>query len=405
VTVAFDFYTMLSWDGDNYGPDIFQLSLGSGETLLRSSFALYPGPTQSFPREHGGATYPARHAADENDTLGYVWGSTPMDAVWHIVATISHTADSLVLDFAGLNLQGVSDEAWGLDNVRVDVALQEPPPDVTVTAATAPATADWGQLIPVAWTVQNTADYAARGRWADQVYLSTDNQLDATDIRLLTHDAAWVSPLAAHGSYTTQAQYVTIPATLAGDLFLLFAADANAQQVETDETNNTRAVPLRVRGADLAVPIVTAPGAALTGETLRVTWRVDNVGQAATTVGSWSDRVYLSADDTFGNDTLLATVAHTGALAAGGSYGQVADVRLSPTLTAGTYWILVETDGLQEVAEVVPGAANVGRSPTATQVGLAPVPDLRVSDAQAGASAVIGQPYAVTWTANSPTRD
>lgn len=57
-----------------------------------------------------------REFADEVNTLGY-----DPDSVYRISQTFDHIEDSLQLKFAGSNLEGLSNESWGLDNVEVRV--------------------------------------------------------------------------------------------------------------------------------------------------------------------------------------------------------------------------------------------------------------------------------------------
>ncbi len=40
---------------------------------------------------------------------------------YHLNYTVPHTDSSVVIQFKGSGLQGITDESWGLDNVRVEV--------------------------------------------------------------------------------------------------------------------------------------------------------------------------------------------------------------------------------------------------------------------------------------------
>lgn len=44
-----------------------------------------------------------------------------MDSVYNLSFAGPHSAGSLVFNFSASNLQGIEDESWGLDNVRVEV--------------------------------------------------------------------------------------------------------------------------------------------------------------------------------------------------------------------------------------------------------------------------------------------
>ncbi|MGC8990578.1 MAG: CARDB domain-containing protein, partial [Verrucomicrobiia bacterium] len=372
-----------------------------GSTLLQSSFALYPGGQQSFPRRVGQGSYEARTGAVENNTLGYMWSGTPMDAVYRLTFTFEHSGGTLELRFAGINLQGWPDEGWGLDNVQVRVASIEPPPDLVITSATAPASAAWGQPVPVSWKVTNASDKIARARWSDTVYLSRDTVLSADDVALVTRSLDAYSPLQPGAGYDVLATATVPVGSIAGSAYLLFVVDAGGSQVEISEANNIASVAINVRAADLIVPLITVPETALSGGKLSVGWRVTNAGEMRT-VGSdtWTDRVTLSLDDVLGNadDIVLGTFTHTGGLEAGASYGRVEGISLAETLPAGSYWVFVQTNANRALPEDAAGRSNVGRSESQVNVSLAPVPNLVTTGVQLAGAAVSGRTASVTWT-------
>jgi hypothetical protein len=43
--------------------------------------------------------------------------------VYRLDLVFDHTGPDLVIEFTGLGLQGIEDESWGIDNIRVE-ALQ-----------------------------------------------------------------------------------------------------------------------------------------------------------------------------------------------------------------------------------------------------------------------------------------
>ncbi|MBN2450718.1 MAG: putative Ig domain-containing protein, partial [Lentisphaeria bacterium] len=327
--------------------------------------------------------------------LGYTFNETPMDAVYNLTFIVPHTAPDLVVRFRGINLGGTSDEAWGLDNVVATVSLQEEPPDLLPAAVAGPASVGWGEVITVTWEVHNQGINPARGDWSDRIYLSADADLDDADTLLAGYDAAARSPLAA-GAFYAASTYGTVPIGLAGDAFVLVAADGNERQVETDETNNLAAGAVHIRAPDLRLAVVTGPDTAPTGSAVTVSWRVENVGDAGTTAAAWSDRVLLSTDDLLGDDLILGTFPRTGALAAGGSYTGVQNVTLPVDLSAGAYRLLVVTDVLDQAPELPGGVGNVGISGP-MEVTLAPVPDLVVHSVTHPAEGSPGGSLEVTW--------
>jgi len=121
VSVLFDLYIIRTWDGNrtDYGPDIWDLSVGGGPTLLHTTF-INIGPAssyrQAYPDPFPGGSNPPRTCVFENNALGY----TP-DAVYRLEFDFPHSTGSLVLNFSASRLQPLWDESWGIDNVRVAV--------------------------------------------------------------------------------------------------------------------------------------------------------------------------------------------------------------------------------------------------------------------------------------------
>jgi len=119
------------------------------------------------------------------------------------------------------------------------------PPDLIVTAVTAPATAAVSGQVSISWTVKNQGSSDAPADWYDYLYLSQDQVLDGSDLYV---DAQWAgnqTPLAAGASYTIADRLITIPAVTSGTWHLLVGTDnyfnSPGAQAETDETNNVGA--------------------------------------------------------------------------------------------------------------------------------------------------------------------
>ena len=128
ITITFDLFLIRTWDGNPLGagqgtaPDVFNLSVSGGPTLLNASFAVHPfRPYQSYPAAYptDGSAAPnnARHTgALETDALGY-----DMDAVYRLTFTLAHSQPTITFRFTAPDLQALQDESWGLDNVEVRV--------------------------------------------------------------------------------------------------------------------------------------------------------------------------------------------------------------------------------------------------------------------------------------------
>jgi RHS repeat-associated protein len=203
VTVSFSLYLIRDWNGNNtlvvngdaLGPDVWSLSVADGPVLINTTFsngdpagqAYSPSPSATSCNPGYNAVYPPgtynpMTGATECYSLGYMYdipplGSEQMDSVYELSFTFPHTADSLTLDFAALGLQGIADESWGLDNVRVEVSTEA-----------AAQSFQW-PFAPFTTTPIVTQDYACRGTanlingTVDDVCFSQTHYHSAIDIK------------------------------------------------------------------------------------------------------------------------------------------------------------------------------------------------------------------------------
>jgi hypothetical protein len=140
VQVSFDLFIIASMDGNNleFGPDRWRVSVAGGMTLLHTTFsnafASELDFRQAYPESYPGGDHPGLTGAAEQDTLGYADNSVyagANDAVYRLHFTFPHGENTLTLHFAGFGQEGVGDEGWGIDNVRVTI---EGIPSTTLTS-------------------------------------------------------------------------------------------------------------------------------------------------------------------------------------------------------------------------------------------------------------------------------
>ena len=284
-------------------------------------------------------------------------------------------------------------ETSDADNL-VSRAITLGAPDLSVTAATAPATASGGQSVIISFTVQNVGADPATATWWDAVYLSTDSTYDTGDTWLYSASSSSRVPLAAGASYTLDSS-VTIPATATGNRYLLFVADSYNAQAETNEANNTRAVAVSLNAPDLTLSDPVAPGTAVLGELVTLGWRVTNTG-VYSAPALWSDRVYLSTDTLLdlATDTLVyaySASAHTG-LVPSAAYDFSITARLPEFASTGAVYLLFVTDALNQQGET--DEANNLQTLAITLSA----PDLAVTALTAPASALLSETLTVSWT-------
>lgn len=250
--------------------------------------------------------------------------------------------------------------------------------DLQITEATSPASAAAGTALTVQWRVQNFGSRPPNsGHWTDGVYLSTDEVLSPSDVRLGRRQSV-LAP-GPGGSYTNTLTAM-LPHGLAGDYFLIFVTDEFNQVFESAfEGNNQHVRPLTVTPGvlpDLAVTVVNAPDVGYSGQSFELTWTVQNVGTAPATP-NWYDAVYLSLDhflDPF-VDAYVGFRSRPRSLAPGESYTNTASFEIPPGFS-GPYYVIVATDSSGTIFEGAAVLNNRGLDPEAMQVQLTPPVDL-----------------------------
>jgi len=286
--------------------------------------------------------------------------------------------------------QGETDETNNLFVIPIEIIA----PDVVVSDASvalSPAVA--GQEVDVSWTVLNQGTTAAQADWQDAVYLSQDEVWQSTDRPLHTEDVWSQTPLAAGADYTIDRTVTLSAAAQPGDYFLLFRADRNNAQGETDETNNVRAVPIQLTAPDLVVTGGTAPTTGVLNGTVDVSWTVLNQG-TVTAYGDWFDSVQLSTDAVLdGSDEYLESVdvSAYSPLPAGQSYTASATVDV-PSVDPGDYYLLFVVDGGNDQGET-----DETNTAWAVPITLG-APNLAVTSATAPDSAILSDTIEVSWT-------
>ncbi|MCF4969755.1 hypothetical protein CV014_22890 [Nostoc sp. CMAA1605] len=268
-------------------------------------------------------------------------------------------------------------------------------PDLIVSQANVPQSGVLGSTVSVSWTVTNQGNVAAPADWSDYIYWSSNDTYDFSDTLITTISAASQTPVAAGGSYT-QTQTITLPNQLGfvGNGYLIFRANGNNIQGETNNNNNDRAVAFRVNAPDLIVSNASAPESVTVGATLSITWDVTNQGTVAANA-DWWDRIVISTDQIFGNgDDTYLTEVWAGAstpLAAGATYTRTTNVTL-PTTATGDRYLLFRADNYNNQGET-----DENNNVRAVAINISAA-DLQVTSTNAPTAAVLGETVELTWT-------
>jgi len=172
--------------------------------------------------------------------------------------------------------------------------------------------------------------------------------------------------------------------------------DAVGNRMASDFQGSITVSLPNLTGLSLSVPAQVAAGTSAA-----VSWTDRNAGNAATS-GTWTDRIYISNDNTLSsNDTLLGEKAGpSSSLAPSENFQSSASVTV-PQLTAGTYYVIVCIDAGASVDENSESDNTVSASLTVRNMNLA-VADSSISVPQ---TSNIGDRVTATWRATNTSED
>ena len=171
----------------------------------------------------------------------------------------------------------------------VSIVSDDAPPDLVVSTLTAPAHGGPGLTMDVDDTTRNQGTGASL-QSSTSFYLSLNNSVDAADTLLGTRPV----PALTAGVNDLATTPLTIPQdTVPGIYRIVAKADGPSQLVETSESNNTRAVIVRI-GPDLTVTTLSVPANIAAGVPFTASYTLSNAGGSVG--GASNTRFYLSTD-------------------------------------------------------------------------------------------------------------
>jgi hypothetical protein len=123
--LTLDLLVKATWDGNTavVGPDVWRVRAG-GSTLVDTTFSNVTGSNQSFSSNGyiGAGNYaPGTNASVVNNDpdINNRYSIYKFDKIALPQLEFTPATDTVTLTFEGQGLQGVPDESWGIDNVKV----------------------------------------------------------------------------------------------------------------------------------------------------------------------------------------------------------------------------------------------------------------------------------------------
>jgi len=231
------------------------------------------------------------------------------------------------------------------------VVIEDDLPDLFADdVGTSYSSAIMGDTISVSYRIDNDGhDYSGSFYW--KLYLSTDRTITTSDTFVDEFSRSSISP----GSYSSGTEYgVTIPTGMnPGYYYLGMIADNRGQVTELDESNNVVADSGRINikePADLVPQSPSGPTSGYTGDTVSLSWRINNEGDDSSGWFYW--KAYLSTDSTItSSDTVLGSSNYASSISANSYRSGNLQVTIPSSLSAGNYYWGIIADTTDYVTE------------------------------------------------------
>ncbi|MGV3772119.1 MAG: CARDB domain-containing protein [Verrucomicrobiales bacterium] len=229
-----------------------------------------------------------------------------------------------------------------------------PYPDLQVQSlAIAPSALKSGTEVTVTWKTANTGSAPAGGVISDRIMIRNSTTGEWLVNQLLPYDttSSGNSPIAGASALDRSFKFKLADGNRGvGEIVAEVETDVAKTVFEhnlgnTGEVNNSataRATSTLSSYPDLAVTAITAPLNAQAGQTIQVSWTVQNRGTGEAKA-SWVEHVYLATDVNGANAQLLGSFNSSSPIAAQGNIVRSLPVTM-PQFGTGNRWFVVRVD-------------------------------------------------------------
>ena len=226
ILVEFDLYIINSWDGNPTanGPDFFTLRT-DGVDMMHTTFS-NQGQDQSYPDD-----YLVNNPTQTG--MFYLCGTcSPLFSMYKISKTISHINANAVIDFiGGPGLQGLGDESWGIDNIRVSALNNITACDSVATAIitiknSTSSTDTQVQCDSFTWALNGQTYYTSQIDTVHSINADSCQHIDSLDLTINYSTSNLNTPTVCDSyfwpvdgnSYTTSGLYISSSTNIDGCL-------------------------------------------------------------------------------------------------------------------------------------------------------------------------------------------
>lgn len=215
--------------------------------------------------------------------------------------------------------------------------------DLMAVEIDGPDEVEWGQTATYRLHVRNNSAVPTLAhQWKDAMYVSADQVLQDNDhlVQLINHQTT----LNAGDDYWVNFT-VTIPYGTPSTAYLLGFADFNNNNPDINIFNNSVVKTLTVSSVptpDIAVTEAVLLDDVVAGQPTQLAYTVTNVGEQAINQQTWRDKVFLSANSTYGSEDieLITKPCQNVTLAQGDSYSDTLTFAVPLPYSGSMYLIL-----------------------------------------------------------------
>lgn len=292
------------------------------------------------------------------------------------------------------------------NNVGGGAAFTVLNPDLSIASLSLPDTVQAGQSSLFSATLLNIGQGdLSSSLWKSQLRFSTTiDDFNSNLVGEITFDDGQA---VTSGGQAFIQDLIKWSDNTSGKYYYRFDLDFTDQIQEENEGNNTLTdslfmlpappTPPDTTAPDLAALPLVVPDTAIAGESISISYSVQNIGNEAIQNQSWQDYLYLSDTSILTPEaSLLKVVNKNQSLNPGGTYTGQVNISLAPLLEGGTYYLFAVVDYLQEVSGDTLRGNNIV-SKTLIVEGYPPV-DLDVTAANVSVGNIgSGQSLQVEW--------
>ena len=281
-------------------------------------------------------------------------------------------------------------------NISNDIIASFYQLDIQLTEIDGPDVVQWGQNVTYRLhVVNNTALATLSNYWQDVLYFSADQTLQNSDVQLLMQTR--LARLDGNADYWVEMP-VTIPYGAPATSYLFGITDVNSSNPDINPSNNLLMKTITVNSVptpDLAVDELVVLDDLSSGQAARIAYKVTNVSETAIQNGNWTDKLFLSFNNTYesGDIQLTTRSRNIPTLAQGEFYRDTLEFTI-PLPNNGSLYLLLMAN-----AANFPFEAERANNTAAVNVNvvLPPPGDLVVRDIACESTIVSGQMLHATW--------